>query len=235
MTDQADTPTKFQPPYMSWTTFEGILDQFTQTGIPDQIDRSVLATRSGGDQSQFLRAAMSFGLIDEQGTPTQRMHSLVRELDRRGELLSEILNESYGNVIALGTGATQQQLEAEFRTFGIEGETIRKAIAFYINAAKQAEIPLSVHFKSTRPGAGGRTRARRSPRATKGAAGSNGDTPQSPSPSGRTDLPEIVGALVAKLPKKGETWTSDEAKWWLDMAEMAFPREYGYDAPAQGT
>jgi hypothetical protein len=44
-----------------------------------------------------------------------------------------------------------------------------------------------------------------------------------------TELPEIVAALVAKLPRKGETWTAEDATWWLTMAEMAFPKEYGFE------
>jgi hypothetical protein len=220
MTHQVESAPKFQPPYMSWATFEGIIEGFTRTGIPDQIDRSVLSSRSGGDQSQFLRAASNFGLIDGEGIPTPRMESLVRDLDRRGEILKEILTESYPTVVTLGTGATQQQLEEAFRSFGIEGETVRKAIAFYINAAKQADIPLSRHFKATRPGAGGRRVRRSSPFRTKTSGnGAQVDPPPPPNPLG--GLHPAILTLVQSLPRyegnpldRPEFSTADREAWF---------------------
>lgn len=171
-TDADNVP--FQPPYMSWATFEGILDQLAAVGIPDQIDRSVLASRSGGDQSQFLRAARAFGLIDANDAPTDRLRALVGQAERRPAIYKQILQENYADVIALGTGATQQQLTDQFREFGIEGDTVRKAIAFYLSAARQAEIPLSPRFKTTRPGAGGRRAVRRTTRKVTPPPGDNG-------------------------------------------------------------
>jgi hypothetical protein len=224
---------EFQPPYLSWATFEGILDGLARDGIPDQIDRSVLRGKSGTDQGQFLRAAQSFGLIDGEGVPTERLRALIVEQHRRPEIYREILQERYPDVIALGTGATQQQLEDTFRKFpGIGGDTVRKAIAFYLNAAKQAEIPLSPRFKSTRPGAGGR-KARR-PRAAGASGTGDGAAGDDTRDEPKKSLPEIVDALVTKLPAKGESWTAEEAKWWLQMAGMAFPREYGFDPPEGG-
>ncbi len=46
------------------------------------------------------------------------------------------------------------------------------------------------------------------------------------------DLPEIIDALVAKLPKKGESCTADEFKWWLEIVKLAVPREYGFEMNA---
>jgi hypothetical protein len=224
----------FQPPYMSWATFEGILDQLKAGGLPDVIDRSVLVGKSGGDQSQFLRACRSFGLIDDENDqPTERMRNLVNAEDR-STLLGEILREAYAPVVALSTGATQAMLEDKFREYGIEGDTVRKAIAFYLNAAKQTDIELSPRFKSTRPGAGGRRTRRTKNKNNTGNSGGPAEQHTPPPPPLGNDLPEIVGALVAKLPKKGESWTADEAKWWIKMAEMAFPREYAYDDPSGG-
>lgn len=211
-------PQDFQPPYLSWTTFEGILDQLKASGIPDKIDRSVLVGKSGGDQSQFLRACLHFGLVEpESEQPTERMRQLVTAEDR-GALLGEILRESYPNVVSLGSGATQQMLEDKFREFGIEGDTVRKAIAFYLNAAKQTDIELSTRFKSTRPGAGGRRK-----RTTRKPNGNGGGDPTPPTPPPSDPMqglhPAIV-TLVQSLPEfedpseKPEFSTADRDAWF---------------------
>jgi hypothetical protein len=221
---------------MSWATFESIIDGLAAVGIPDQVDRSVLGSRSGGDQSQFLKAARNFGLVAADGIPTDRLRLYATRPEVRPEILREILGERYADVIALGTGATQQQLTDQFRAFGIEGDTVRKAIAFYLSAARQAEIPLSPRFKTTRPGSGGRkTNGRRAPRAKIGT------DEQEPPP--QTHLPGLhpaVLTLVQSLPvfdvEKGkpEFSTADRAAWFA-YAKATFNLIYALpdnDAPA---
>jgi hypothetical protein len=218
----------FQPPYLSWSTFEGILNQLKSAGIPDKIDRSVLVGKSGGDQSQFLRACRVFGLMDEETEqPTERMRDLVTA-DDRGALLGEILRESYPNVVALGNGATQSMLEEKFREFGIEGDTVRKAIAFYLNAAKQTDIELSSRFKSTRPGAGGRRK--RSSRKANGGSKTEDDTTPPPPPSPADPYkglhPAIV-TLVKSLPEFDDQsekpeFAEADRKAWFAYAEATF-------------
>lgn len=208
---------EFIPPYMSWATFEGILDQLKANGIPDLIDRSVLDNKSGSDQTQFLRTAESFGLIDADKAPTERMRQLVNAEDR-GPLLGEILREIYPGVIALGTGATQSMLEDEFRKFGIEGATIRKAVTFYLSAARQTDIELSQHFKATRPGAGGR----RSPRRTRKSSNNNNENPLTPSTPTNplAGLNPAIVTLVKALPEfddsgeKPEFSLADREAWF---------------------
>lgn len=217
----------FQPPYLSWSTFEGILDQLKATGIPDKIDRSVLVGKSGGDQSQFLRACRVFGLMDEETEqPTERMRELVTAEDR-GPLLGEILRESYPNVVALGNGATQQMLEEKFREFGIEGDTVRKAIAFYLNAAKQTDIELSPRFKTTRPGAGGR-RKRASRKATNGKADEDATPPPPPPPADPfKGLHPAIVTLVQSLPEfkdhsEKPAFAEADREAWFAYAKATF-------------
>lgn len=234
MADEISTAV-FVPPYMSWATFENIIDGLAAEGMPDQIDRSVLRSRSGGDQSQFLRAAANFGLIDEQGVPTDRLKVYATHPEQRPEMLREMLREHYADVIALGTGATQQQLVEQFRAFNIEGETVRKAIAFYLNAARQAEIPLSPRFKTTRPGAGGRKSGTRRVTRKNGAA----DDEQTPPPPAPTLHPAIL-TLTESLPEFEEAgvkpeFPSAERKAWFAYAKATFDLIYAYpdgDGPA---
>ncbi len=208
---------EFQPPYLSWSTFQGILDQLKAGGIPDKIDRSVLVGKSGSDQGQFLRACRQFGLMDPATEkPTERMRELV-DAEDRGPLLKTILQESYPTVVTLGSGATQQMLEEKFREFGIEGDTVRKAIAFYLNAAKQTDIELSERFKSTRPGAGGR---RKRTRKSNGASGESGSAPPPPPDDPTRGLHPAIVTLVQSLPEfddpteKPEFPTASREAWF---------------------
>jgi hypothetical protein len=233
----------FQPPYLSWSTFEGILNQLKSAGIPDKIDRSVLVGKSGGDQSQFLRACRVFGLMDEETEqPTERMRDLVTA-DDRGPLLGEILRESYPNVVALGNGATQSMLEEKFREFGIEGDTVRKAIAFYLNAAKQTDIELSSRFKSTRPGAGGRRK--RTSRKTNGGGNKGEETPATTTPPAdpHEDLHPAIKTLVNSLPEfvdqnEKPEFAEADRKAWFAYAEATFNLIYsqpqGGSSPSGG-
>ena len=155
-----DTTDTFLP-YMSWATLDSIIEQFRTGGLPGKIDRSVLPSRSGGDQSQFLRAATRFGFTDDDGVPTERLRTYVTEPEARPALMKTILHECYPDVVALPTDATPAQLNEAFRDLGLEGDTGRKAQTFDLAAAKFAEIALSPHFKKVRPGAGGRPKGTR--------------------------------------------------------------------------
>ncbi|MET0306031.1 MAG: hypothetical protein ABW196_07365 [Solirubrobacterales bacterium] len=227
----------FQPPYLSWSTFEGILDQLKATGLPDKIDRSVLVGKSGGDQSQFLRACRVFGLMEEETEqPTERMRELVTAEDR-GSLLGQILRESYPTIVALGNGATQAMLEEKFREFGIEGDTVRKAIAFYLSAAKQTDIELSPRFKSTRPGAGGR-RKRTNRKGNNG--GKPEDTPPPPPPPADpfAGLHPAVVTLVQSLPEfedhnEKPAFSTADRDAWFAYAKATF--NLIYSVPDSGS
>jgi len=76
------------------------------------------------------------------------------------------VSHDIGREGALGTNATQQQLEETFREeYEINGSTVRKAIGFYLAAARFAKIELSPHF--TAPRAGGATPGKRRQRSAK--------------------------------------------------------------------
>jgi hypothetical protein len=146
-----DEAAAFSPPYIAYQTLENVLERMRAEGIPSRVDRSYLSSWSGSSQAQFLRAARSLGLLDPAGKPSQRLVSLVKNPDQRPVLVRAMIEENYSDALALGTNATQQQLEEVFRAYpGISGGTVRKAIAFYMHAARAAEIQLSPHFRAVR-------------------------------------------------------------------------------------
>jgi hypothetical protein len=179
--------------------------QMEEHGPPNRIDRTFLSGMSGAGQTQFMHGLRSLGLIDEDGKVQPRLAELVGQSDDRPALVGQILREHYPEAVELGKGnATTGELVEVFKSYGVQGDTARKAIAFYLAAARYAEdIPISPSFKTpaSRSGPAGRKRQR---------------PPTSPTPSGSTDngqtdiptgLHPALAGLLGDIPKRGHTWT----------------------------
>jgi hypothetical protein len=200
-----DTSTTFVPPYISFSQLENVLERMRNEGVPARVDRSYLSSWSGSAQAQFLKAARSLELLDEHGRPTDLLKRLVTEPDARPTMVAEVLHAKYPDAIALGKDATQSQLDEVFRNYdGISGSTTRKAITFYLHAAKFAGIPLSPFFKAGRAsgGGGGGGGTRRTPRSRVAAPSEPaGTSPQSVPATPLTGLHPAVVTLVQALPE----------------------------------
>jgi len=149
--ESSTTNEPFIPPYISFSQLENMLERLRQEGMPSRIDRSYLASWSGSAQSQFLKAARALGLLEDSGAPTELLKQLVNAPDDRPALIGRMLQRHYPEVFALEPNATQAQLEEVFRDYvGISGSTTRKAIVFFLHAARFADVKLSPHFRAPR-------------------------------------------------------------------------------------
>lgn len=148
-----------KPVYLSWTTFQNVTDELRAKGSPRKLDRTVLPGKSGSTQQQYIAAARFLGMVDAEDRPTARFKAYVEEPDRQQEMMREIVQEKYAGALALGMDATPGDLIEYFRNAGLTGQTGRKAMAFFLNAARFAGIPVSSHWPQTRPGVGGRARS----------------------------------------------------------------------------
>ena len=84
-----DKGRKRLPPYVSYRTFQNFIDGLQQEGIPARIDRSYWSDRLSGSTGIQLMSALRFlGLIDADGTPTNRLRLLA---STRGIPRTEIL------------------------------------------------------------------------------------------------------------------------------------------------
>jgi hypothetical protein len=173
------------PPYISFKTFINLLERLQQTRLPPRIDRSYLTGLSGGYQTQVIAALRWLDLIGEEGDVTGSLTALAQSPDARPRLIGELLRSHYPAVFALSSqNGTQGQLEEQFRNYGISGSTLRSAIAFFLNASRYAEIPVSPHFKVPQGrGSNGKTTARRPTKATKRGANDTSAPSLSPDPS----------------------------------------------------
>jgi hypothetical protein len=214
----------FVPPYISFSQLENVLERMRNEGVPARVDRSYLGSWSGSAQGQFLKAARSLDLLDGIGRPTDVLKRLVREPDARPQIIGDLLREKYPEAIALGQDATQAQLDEVFRNYpGISGSTTRKAITFFLHAAKFSGIPVSPFFKAARASSGGGVR--RTTRRTKPEA----SVAPPPIVEPKRDLPPFMKALVSKIPSEAEGWTEEEARQWIALAAPAIAYDYKLD------
>lgn len=169
------------PPYFSGTTFYNFVEAHRRTQ-PTRIDRSIMGNVAGGDQARILKALRFFDLIRDDGTPTttfEKMHDLDGE--QLQSAWSALLKVAYPFLFSNFNleKATQGQIEEKFREQGIKGDTVRKAVTFFISMARYAGLKLSPYFKATRQ------RGPRGPRATRrqtraGRPGNDSGGPSAP-------------------------------------------------------
>ena len=128
-------------PYVAFKTFLTALDTLAQD-LPNRLDRSVWPTLSGGTQSQMMSAFRFLGLIDEKGNAQPTLRTLVEEQERRPANLATILEAQYPNIVMLAReNASPKQFEDAMGELSGKG-TLRKAIAFFLPAAKYAVVPI---------------------------------------------------------------------------------------------
>lgn len=224
----SEVPEDFKPPYVSFSMLENTLERMRVEGVPARVDRSYLGTASGSAKAQFLAAAKALELLDEQSRPTRTLHALVPKPEDRPGVFNHLLHRFYAPVIALGTNATQSQLEETFRAeYGISGSTVRKAISFYLAAAKFADVAVSPHFSTPRIATAGQgTRRRRPARAVPEPEPQPASTRPAPV---ETSLPGLIAALVRKLPPQDQGWDEAGARQWLSLVAPAIAYDYDLD------
>jgi len=220
----------FVPPYIAFAQLLNVLDRMKNEGVPARVDRSYLGSWSGAAQGQFLKAARSLELLDEHGRPTETLKTLVGEPDRRPTIIGNLLHAKYPEAVGLGVDATQAQLDEVFRNYdGISGSTTRKAITFYLHAAKFAQIATSPFFKAGRASSGGgrsgTTAGRRAARAKPESQNGSGQTP--PSPAMVPTLHPAILTLTESLPEFEEAgvkpeFPSADREAWFAYAKATF-------------
>src|SRR5258708_3411612 len=141
------------PAYVSYSFFIKFINGLRETHLPLQIDKSLMRTASGSQQSSMLASLRFLRLIDEDGKPTELMKQLVEASDQaRPPLLKKMVESSY--TFLFGSDqfpldkASGQQVVEKFRDQELTGSTVSKAIAFFLAIAKAADIKVSPHVKA---------------------------------------------------------------------------------------
>ena len=133
------------PPYVSFNTFKTLLEWLKSEGVPLRMDRSFWRAKFSGTTGTQLVASLRFlGLVgDDQPLPD--LENLVQApRDEQRVILRELLKDSY-SILPFDDldRATPSMVRQWFRAYPIDGHTLRKAISFFVNAAREAEIPMS--------------------------------------------------------------------------------------------
>ena len=183
------------PPYFAFKTLTNTIEKMEEHGPPNRVDRTFLTGMSGAAQTQFIAGLKSLGLIsnDEKGIVQPALMELVNNPDDRPALIGKLLRERYPEAVSLGEGnATTGELVEIFKEYGVQGDTARKAIAFYLQAAKYAgDVPLSHHFKTPT--------GERAPEAAADAVGR-------PSRRRRSNPPSPTESLLVSIPPSLASW-----------------------------
>lgn len=153
-----DSDKGFKPPYMAFQTFWGYLDELGKKTLPPRIDRSLMSTKSGTDQANLLAAFSAFGLVGEGQQVQPPLVALTSQNeDERKAALAHLLRTFYPAQVKVSEDSgTEQQLKESLKdTFGLDApETRRKAMTFFLHAARTAGLQVSPHFPATRSGSG---------------------------------------------------------------------------------
>lgn len=206
------------PPYVPYKTLKNFLDGL-KINIPSRIDRSVMPSMSGALQSQLTQALRYLDLVSEKGIPTQLLTSLVNsEGALRQGLLREMLAQSYPFLFKSFdlSRATTRQVEEQFASAGASGETIRKCMAFFMAAAKDAEVAISPHVKPFK----GRTTRTGTRQRTAPQGGSNGTATLDQAPAAESYM-TWEQLLLSKFPSFDPTWPDEvKAKWFTAFDQL---------------
>ncbi len=204
------------PPYIPYRTFRNWLDGL-KAGVPARIDRSVLGNMAGVVQSQLLATLRFLNLIDQDGIPEELLARLSKaDGQDRQKLQADALKAAYPFMFAHGFNlqtATPKLIEEQFQKAGVSGDTVRKCVAFFLLAAKDAGLPISPHIKTPRrvvrrSGNGQRTRRNQSEPIRSAAEKDNNPEP------GRA-APPLLSDLLAKFPTFDPAWPDEvKAKWF---------------------
>jgi hypothetical protein len=165
-------------PYVAWRTFWTFIEELRSTGsAPQVIDGSVLGeNRSGAARSQLLIALRFLVLADQNKQKTSALDDLVATDDPSAQLRA-LLGQAYAPVFGVGLeNATVGQVNDTLTSMGSgQGETLRKARMFFLNAATDAGVELGPHLRMKKA-----SRAGNGPRKPRQRAAAQSRPPRSP-------------------------------------------------------
>jgi len=182
------------PPYISFLTFTNFLMWLETEGVPLQFDSSFWRRKYSGSTGFQLMSSLRFLGLLKGDKPQSALENLVEAKgEGRKAALRHVVEEAYGRVdFSALSRATPKMLDDQLHEYGLDGDTLRKAGSFFINACKFVDIPISATLKK---------KARNKPtRSANGTARLRGrkrelHTAQSPERQDKTKEPTSEGQV----------------------------------------
>lgn len=228
MPDEKPKTPKTPAPYVSFKTFENTLEKMEE-GLPTRIDRQFLSNLPGSTQSMLLTALRSLSLIDADKRPSPRLKKIVDNPEMREASLKKLVEDYYADALKLGLNAAQSELEEVFTdTYDVTGSTRRKAIAFFLQAAKAGDVQVSRYFKTpkvTAPGSRKRKKKTTPPKKPDSEQERETETPADED-NGFGDLHPFIVTLLEALPEIGSEWSRKDREEWTTFAQSGFNMLY---------
>lgn len=223
-----NTPRTTTPPYVGWPSYNGMLSGFKEHVLPGRIDRSVLSNFSGIVGTQLLATLRFMGQIDSASAPTDLLKRLVnaRGTDDWPQELAEQIKRAYAPLFELQLEtASPAQFNEKFRAaFPCEGDTLRKAMSFFLNACRDAKIPISTFImKNKKPRSGNGPRKPRTPKAAAAPKG-NEEKPGTKNAAGTStteQADDFRQQLLTKFPEFDPSWSNElKAEWFKGFEQF---------------
>ena len=226
---------------MPYLTFKNFFQWLDAEGVPLRFDRTAWEKRySGSTGSQLLTGLRFLGLLDGE-RPTQELETIIEAKgDDRDDLLKERIRDAYSPEVDFPAlpRATAGMLDEWLKSYGIEGDTARKAASFFVNASKDLDIPISTGLRKLARNRPSGPAKRTQPKER--AALREQKPAQTNEPSGIevrsvpavfADTAEAQSSLMLwglfrRLPAPGSEFPRQEREIWLEAAKTLFNLEY---------
>lgn len=229
-----------QPMYASYLTFVTLLDWLRDMEhLPSQFDRSWWGSKFSGSGGAQLMAGLRFLGLLSGDSPTARLEELAHATpEDRAPLMAALLRDAYGADLVDGlTRMTPKMLSDRINALGTTDATHRKAVAFFVNAVKGAQLSI--------PGSIAK-QARNRPAAPVARRQKTGSTPVRRSDVERQQLPQVqlapspadgtihpaLAPFLADLVRVGPTWDERVYRGWKDTFDRVLL--YAYPVRARG-
>lgn len=219
------------PPYLPLKTLLGALDALRE-GVPKRIDRGIWRSQSGAVQAQIMVALRFLGLLDDDDLPTMPLLEKLAKADEveRKTLLKALFEKHFRSIVAHDlTKVTPSMLNDEMGNFGITGDTLRKAVRFFLQLAKYLEVPMSPFLKdSTRTSP--KTRRATRTRLVTSPVNGTAQAPISPSATGSSKSVILKGGGTLTMTVTADVWSmpADDRKFVLEIIDKI----QSYEQPA---
>src|SRR6267142_939596 len=219
------------PPYLPFRTFLNSLDALSQ-GVPPKLDRSFWKSQSGITQGLLMNTYRFFRLVDENDASTADLVKLAQHPEKRPATLKQLMEDQYLIVLQKGdiTKSTMKMLEDAFgEVYPVSGDTKQKAIAFFLKAAKYADLPLSPYLLTQLRNA---AKKPRKPRQRAGANETNGDATQPMQETGYSAHSVQLasgGRLTITISANPFTMPPEDRTFFFSLVDMI--QKYGQEHP----